>query len=126
MTCTIDWGATAAWAQAFLTVAAVFAAAWLQDRAFRKRDLAALRENREAAITLIQVAARRLQWLADSLVAEARVRIIMSGRGERALAHLLQGVRWNGLPGVKPPELGEHGKPWPEAQGIVTRRKLLR
>jgi len=82
MTCaqTIDWGATAAWVQAILTAAAVFAAAWLQDRSFQKRDRAALSENREAAIALILVAARRLRWLADSLEAEARYTIILSGR----------------------------------------------
>lgn len=114
---TIDWGATAAWAQAFLTGAAVFAAATLQDRSFQKRDNAAINENREAAIAVIQVAARRLSWLADSLEAEGRYTIILSGRGDRALATVARALDRIPLPGLRN---GESIASVAEAQGIVT------
>lgn len=46
--CTVDWQATAAWAQAGLTALAVFLTAYLQDRSFSKREAAQLTRRRES------------------------------------------------------------------------------
>ncbi|MDB5477128.1 MAG: hypothetical protein JWP49_2639 [Phenylobacterium sp.] len=47
--CTIDWQATAAWAQAVLTALAVFLAAYLQDRSLQRRERADLNRRIESA-----------------------------------------------------------------------------
>lgn len=54
--CKIDWGVLAAWAQAVLTALAVFMAAWLQDRAIRRREAAELRRRLDALGGLLMAA----------------------------------------------------------------------
>ncbi len=59
----IDWGATAAWAQAILSALAIFAAVWLQDRDRAKRREEQARLRLDAVLTIAESCVRTLRYL---------------------------------------------------------------
>ncbi len=82
--CQIDWQATAAWAQALLTVAAVVWAARLQDRQLRKRDAAELRRRLDALGGLLTAARDAIVTARDGLL-KVSVQEVQSPESEWAL-----------------------------------------
>lgn len=59
----IDWSVTAAWAQAFLSALAIFAAVWLQDRDRRLRAEERQKSRREAILAIGRNISLTLGWL---------------------------------------------------------------